>query len=519
MSEDDAERNNNKDPEAKINAAIKSRTVDAQETRGRCKRNCGLSTLVILIFFNIICGIFLLRVSLYEILMADRMLMRPGMPAYEFWKNPEPEVIVKMHVFNITNAEDFLAERDSKIKLAEVGPVVYQEILKHTDVVFNENSTLSYKATKTLVYREDLNEPGILNETIIVPNMATLGIASYLNDAGYFVNLAAKSLMYKYDEEPLRKMTVYDYLWNYKSDVLSTAKIFGGSVLVPVENMGVLYNIYKNWSDHLNVKMGPKYPSSEFFHLLSYNYRTTVPGFKLEHGDCNATILEATEGAIYPQRLTKNSTLFYWRKTLCRPATLFFEEEVQKGPLLGYKYVLRNDVYDHPDDKEDCYRGKNLPDGLSDLQKCFHNFPVAASKPHFYGRNGSWMEKLSGLSPKRELHDSYVIVEPQMGTPIDQVARSQSNLIIKQLSVAYPLKMRLFSDTILPMFWVEIHQPDLTPLIKNVINFTINILPKYEGFLGPICLVSALVFTIILIKCVKSDKNSGKKIKLKKGSI
>lgn len=45
------------------------------------------------------------------------------------------------------------------------------------------------------------------------------------------------------NEEPLRKITVYDYLWNYKSDVLSTAKIFGGSVLVPVENMGVLYNV------------------------------------------------------------------------------------------------------------------------------------------------------------------------------------------------------------------------------------------------------------------------------------
>lgn len=45
------------------------------------------------------------------------------------------------------------------------------------------------------------------------------------------------------NEEPLRRITVYDYLWNYKSDVLSTAKILGGSVLVPVENMGVLYNV------------------------------------------------------------------------------------------------------------------------------------------------------------------------------------------------------------------------------------------------------------------------------------
>lgn len=136
----------------------------------------GVSILVFLIILNVICGILLLKYSLYDLLMQDRLLMRPGLPAYEFWKNPEPEVIVRLYVFNITNADEFLSGIDSKIKLAEVGPIVYREILRHTDVVFNENSTLSYTATKTLVYKEESNKPGILNETVIVPNMAALVI-------------------------------------------------------------------------------------------------------------------------------------------------------------------------------------------------------------------------------------------------------------------------------------------------------------------------------------------------------
>lgn len=49
--------------------------------------------------------------------------------------------------------------------------------------------------------------------------------------------------MAKANESVLRQMTVYDYLWNYTSDVLSMAKTLGGSWLVPVENMGVLYNV------------------------------------------------------------------------------------------------------------------------------------------------------------------------------------------------------------------------------------------------------------------------------------
>lgn len=123
--------------------------------------------------------------------------------------------------------------------------------------------------------------------------------------------------------------------------------------------------------------MGPKYTYNEFFHLMSYNYRTTVPGFKLEHGDCNASILGATEGAIYPGLLAKDTVLLYWRKTLCRTAPLYFEEEVQRGPLLGYKYVLHNDVYDRSNESsvKDCYEGpsKTLPDGLTDLSRCFNS--------------------------------------------------------------------------------------------------------------------------------------------------
>lgn len=50
-----------------------------------------------------------------------------------------------------------------------------------------------------------------------------------------------------------------------------------------------------------------------------------------------------------------------------------------KGKLLGYKYELPDDAFDRtPDDEDhkDCYKGQlknDLPDGLSDLSKCFHS--------------------------------------------------------------------------------------------------------------------------------------------------
>lgn len=66
--------------------------------------------------------------------------------------------------------------------------------------------------------------------------------------------------------------------------------------------------------------------------------------------------------------------MWYWRKALCRQVPLYFEKTVPKGPFTGYKYVLRENAYDRFNDSAtDCYKGpaEPLPDGLSDLSKCY----------------------------------------------------------------------------------------------------------------------------------------------------
>lgn len=46
----------------------------------------------------------------------------------------------------------------------------------------------------------------------------------------------------------------------------------------------------------------------------------------------------------------------------------------------------------------DCVKGSDedpIPDGLMDISKCYFNFPMVLSLPHFYGfENGSWMNRL-----------------------------------------------------------------------------------------------------------------------------
>lgn len=112
---------------------------------------------------------------------------------------------------------------------------------------------------------------------------------------------------------------------------------------------------------------------------------------------------------------------------------------------------------------------------LSDL-------PIAASNPHFLHRQGKWTEKIVGLNASVDNHESYIMVEPITGVPVNQCARSQSNLVIKKLN-GFPTDIQKFSEMIVPMFWAEYHQSSLTSLITTLVTFMANIMPTLQHFI------------------------------------
>lgn len=83
------------------------------------------------------------------------------------------------------------------------------------------------------------------------------------------------------------------------------------------------------------------------------------------------------------------------------------------------------------------------------------DMPFAASLPHFYGRSQGFTKKFEGLHPMEKNHTSFTIVEPTMGVPMVQAARSQVNLVIPKFSSMFDQDYQLFSHMILPLFWIE----------------------------------------------------------------
>lgn len=100
--------------------------------------------------------------------------MDPGLPPFEMWVKPSPEVRLSVYIFTVENGDAFLNGTDEKLRLKEIGPIIYREYLHHKNIEFHDNSTLSYTAARHVEFLEDQNEPDILNRTILVPNFVIL---------------------------------------------------------------------------------------------------------------------------------------------------------------------------------------------------------------------------------------------------------------------------------------------------------------------------------------------------------
>uniref|UniRef100_A0A1B0DID5 Uncharacterized protein n=1 Tax=Phlebotomus papatasi TaxID=29031 RepID=A0A1B0DID5_PHLPP len=122
----------------------------------------------------IVVGCVFSKISVKDLVLDEKLRMRPLLPPYEWWKKPDPIVRLRVFIFEVINHEEFL-QGDEMLKLQQIGPIVYRENIVHENITFHpENDTMSFTAVRTVEFLEEENEPGILNRTIIIPNLGIL---------------------------------------------------------------------------------------------------------------------------------------------------------------------------------------------------------------------------------------------------------------------------------------------------------------------------------------------------------
>ncbi|GFG34115.1 hypothetical protein Cfor_05571, partial [Coptotermes formosanus] len=414
-----------------------------------------------------------------------RLRMRKGLPAFEWWADPPQNVFIRMYLFNITNYEQVMKGSQTKLHFQEVGPYVFREKVWHSKFAWHDNGTMTYTSQRNAIFEPALNKLS-LNDTLILPNVALMGITSFLSEAPFIVKLGLNILMRRLDSEPALKMSVHDYLWKNSDPLLKLAAKLVPS-MVPTDNVGVLDMIYSKFKEDVTVFIGPD-NTKRFFTMDQYNGRNRFGYWP--NMTCDSVKL-ATEGVLYHQQISKDENLHFFRKTLCRVAPLIYEKEVVEQGVPAYRFNVPYDTFDRPKDgSTDCYTlpgSKPHPDGLSEISQCFYGVPMVVSFPHFLGVDPAVRNRVVGMKPDKAKHSGYTLVEPITGLPLESKAGVQCNLVVKDVS-EYG-RMAPFSNTYIPLFWLQLHQDGLPPYLQSMVYFVAVVLPKLQLFLSTLMVV------------------------------
>lgn len=66
----------------------------------------------------------------------------------EWWMESPIQPLIKVHVFNYTNIDDYLSGRDKKIKLQDIGPYVYKQFGSRVNLEFDEDHKITFNVSQ-----------------------------------------------------------------------------------------------------------------------------------------------------------------------------------------------------------------------------------------------------------------------------------------------------------------------------------------------------------------------------------
>ncbi|KAL5288352.1 SCRB7.2 family protein [Megaselia abdita] len=465
-----------------------------------------LKSRLIYCVFLFVTAVFLIKFDLVKLINICRINLTPSVVFLDGWKEPPVPVETKVYIFNYTNVDRFMSGEDEKLELQEIGPIIYHKYVKQNNLEFHEDSTMSYTTNFDMVFPEDLNIPGILNKTVVVPNTIVFTMATMANNK-LLMKLPMNIVLYH--ESLFVNRTVYDYLWNFTSPTLEKLKTVLPNYLIPSSNAGVLYNYASPLPITYNVNYGTKHGFSKFFQVNTINGATHTPGYS--QGTVNncpsVWVNESSDGTGNPPYLQKTDILNFYHYMLPKPMPSIFIREVKHGLLTLYEFSLDRNVYVHSGNF-DCFdetAGIELPDGLMDTSEISFGAPLALSPPHFFTFYGDWEDYLDGLNPNKKEHYGCIRVEPLTGSTMLLSPKLQLNLVLSKFN--FQPKINKLGGKILPLVWIDYHMETDTILSLMVYVYAMVIfLPIIQMSFIVACFIG-IIYEIFVLYKTSNEEN------------
>ena len=186
-------------------------------------------------------------------------------------------------------------------------------------------------------------------------------------------------------------------------------------------------------------------------------------------------MIPGTDGTQFPAYLDKDIKLWVFISDMCRSLWLTYQGDSQVGSIKTWDYRPPFEVYDMKNTDNYCYCPQFLQcakpasdgtdtwnttgcdeickTGMIRLDSCSAGAPIIFSSPHFWYGDQSLIDAIDGMHPVKDLHETYLMIDPLIGVAFDAHKRIQVNIGVAKIPELDLLAN--VDDVVFPLLWLD----------------------------------------------------------------
>lgn len=466
------------------------------------KVNHGRLAVIVVGLFTLAMGIILSSIPWLDYVILKNLRLMNGSLSYHYWQRPGVIRLTKVYIYNVTNPDGFL-NYGERPKLTEIGPFVYREDMEKVNIKFHDNGTVTFQHNKILQFVPELSVDK--NCRVIVPNIPLLTLTTQSNSLPRLVRMTLSIMLRAMGLEPFVNVTAEEFIFGYDDTLVSLAHKFFPKHRRPMSRMGLLLRRNGTLNEVSTIYTGHT-TMEEFGYMDKLNGLDHLPYWP--DSPCNN--IRASEGSFFPPRkYTQSDVVHVYDKDLCRILPLHFRGMTSKNGIEAGIYTPPEDIFDLPERQPDnkCYCGENdetcPAKGLQNVAPCQFGAPAYLSFPHFYQADPALLDAVEGLKPEKEKHQTYFLIQPNLGVPLEGQVRVQFNLKVEHSPNIHSVAK--FPDIVFPIIWLQEGIAELTPSIRRWVYLSTTIAEVSASIFGYGSIVLGILILVgVFIKAYKN---------------
>jgi len=412
------------------------------------------AAIVIIAICQVIFGIITLlcNETIFNNLLYSQLVVKEGTRTFQAWEHSPVPTYTSFYFFSMLNAEDYVKNNVKPI-IEEKGPYVFREEQQKVNLVWHEDSTISYNRRK-FWYFEPEKSVGPLSDSVVTLNLPMVTAVNYARN-NFMMEFGLSDMLATVEAQLFLNRTVGELLFDgYDDPILEIGASFDDEEgAMPVDKFAYFYKRNgTSWADGTTRMHTGEADIERFGDIITWNGKNTTQAYK---GECSK-IEGSADGLLTPGKLLHGDHFEIWAADVCRK--LRFEKlgHTYRHGISVQKFSLSDLTFDNGTKcKENLCYDNNLPSGLQNVSNCKMNAPAFLSRPHFDKADRFYAKQFQiGVHPETEKHDSYFLIEPHTSIPLEVNLALQLNVKVEK-SEGMEYIFQNLSTIYYPVLWFK----------------------------------------------------------------